>query len=51
MTIHYRGKCIPVKDIECNVSTRTKWNKSQPYIVMIGFASNITIINDKAIIT
>jgi len=50
MSIHYKKQCIIVDDIICNVPCETKWNKTQPNIVMQGFAKNVVIENNKAII-
>jgi len=50
MSVHYRNKCYKVDDVECNVSTETKWNATQPQLVIRGFASNLEIINNKAFI-
>jgi hypothetical protein len=50
MTVHFKGQCIPVKDIVCNVSCETKWKKGQPYLVMQGFCKEVKIENNKAII-
>lgn len=43
MSIHYRGRCMRAKDIECSVPIETKWNKQQPRIVLQGWASDVTI--------
>lgn len=51
LTLHWKKQCIPIKDIVCNVPVETKWNKQQPLVVLQGFANNIEIINDKAVIT
>ena len=50
MSIHYKKQCIIVDDIICNVPCETKWNKTQPNIVMQGFAEHVVIENNKAII-
>ena len=50
MTIHFKGQCIPVKDIECKVACETKWKKGQPHLVMQGFCKEVKIENNKAII-
>jgi hypothetical protein len=47
MTIHFRNKCELVDDIKCFVPCNTKWNKRQPYLVMQGFAKNLTIKLEK----
>lgn len=51
MSIHFKNKCTVVDEIECNVPCETKWKIRQPKLVMQGYASNVTIINNKAIIT
>ena len=51
MTVHFMGTCNIVDDIECKVPCETKWNKSQPQLVMRGFANNVHILDNKAIIS
>jgi hypothetical protein len=52
MSVHFRKKCYIVKDIACFRDTFTKYNKTQPYLVMQGFCSKVVITNDlTAIIT
>ena len=46
MSIHYKGKCMIAKDIICDVPIETKWNKTQPNIVMRGFAKTVEIIDE-----
>lgn len=36
LTVHYRGACHLVNDIECNVPTRTRTRKTQPRCVVTG---------------
>ena len=50
MTVHFRGTCIPVTDVECRVKCETKRNKVQPYLVLQGFCKNVEVHCDKAII-
>lgn len=50
MTVHFRGTCIPVTDIECRVKCETKRNKNQPYLVLQGFCKKVEVEGDKAII-
>lgn len=45
MTTHFRKKCIITDDIICEPPCTTKWNKTQPYIVMQGYASDVKILN------
>ncbi len=51
MSIHFKGACEQVDDIQCEVPCETKWNKTMPQLVMRGWASKITIRNNKAYIT
>jgi len=46
MTVHYRGQCIPCKDVVCRVPTETKWNRQQPQLVIQGFAKSVEIDGD-----
>lgn len=50
LSVHYRGKCHRVKHIDCQVATESKYNKSQPFLVMQGFASELVFVDDKVII-
>ncbi len=50
MTIHFGGRCISCFDVRCLVPCETKRNKRQPFLVMQGFADNITIENNCVII-
>jgi hypothetical protein len=45
MSVHFRGQCHQCKDVVCDASTETKWNKTQPKLVIRGFASEIENIN------
>ncbi len=46
MSVHFRGKCTIVNDIICMCPSATKWNKTQPYLVMQGFCENVIIGED-----
>lgn len=46
MTVHFRGKCYPCKDVVCEVLCATKYNKTQPKLVMQGWAQEISILKD-----
>ena len=46
ISIHYRDKCITAKDVVCDVPLESKWNKSQPNLVLRGFCSKLYIEND-----
>ena len=50
LSIHYRGKCLFVEDIDCRVNIKTKTNKEQPKCVLHGYGI-VTVKNQKAIIT
>jgi hypothetical protein len=43
MSIHFRDKCYVVDNVSCQVPCETKWNKTQPRLVMRGFASKLQI--------
>lgn len=51
MTVHFRGKCICVQNIVCQVPCETKWNKRQPQLVMQGWASQVKIEDNVAYIS
>lgn len=48
VTLHWKGACIPVDHIDCQVPCETKWNKTAPLLVMQGWAQNVEIENGKA---
>lgn len=50
MSVHFRGKCHVVKDIICERPCETKYNKRQPFLTMQGFANDVIIKNNQAII-
>lgn len=50
MTVHFRGQCIPVHDVECRVKCETKRNKTQPLLVLQGYCSDVLVEDEKAII-
>lgn len=50
MSVHFQGKCHVVDDVECKVSCETKWNRTQPNLIMRGFCTSVNIKNGKAII-
>lgn len=47
MSVHYRGKCYKTDNVICNTKTETKWNKTQPNLVIQGWASDIKIKDNK----
>ena len=50
MTVHFKGQCIPCKDVICEVPAETKWNKTQPNLVLRGYCKEVIIKNNKAYI-
>lgn len=50
MSVHFKKTCHVVTDIKCNVACETKYNKTQPYLVMQGFAKEVIIDKDVAYI-
>lgn len=50
MSIHFRGACTVVDDIICQVPCETKWKRTQPRLVMQGWATGVEIKNKKAYI-
>jgi len=49
-SVHYKNKCYITKNIDCQVNTESKVNKTQPYVVMRGFASELIEKEDLIII-
>lgn len=50
MSVHFRGSCTVVDDVDCLVPCETKWRKTQPRIVMQGFAKDVRIVKRRAYI-
>ena len=50
LTLHFRNICYVSKNILCNVSCESKWNKKQPMLTMQGFCSKITQKDDLIIV-
>lgn len=46
LSIHYKNQCMRANDIVCNVPVESKWNKTQPNLVIRGFANSVEIIDD-----
>ena len=51
LSIHFKSKCYRANDVICKVPINTKWNKTQPNLVMQGFAKQIIIDKDICTIT
>lgn len=50
MTVHFKNKCYIVDDVVCCVWCETKWNNTQPKLVIRGFAQEIKFEDNKAYI-
>lgn len=50
MSVHFRDSCTVVDDIICNVPCETKWKKTQPRLIMQGWATGVVIKDNKAYI-
>jgi hypothetical protein len=46
MSVHFKKQCMQCKDIVCYAPTQSKWNKTQPQLVIQGFASNVELVGD-----
>ena len=46
MTVHYKGQCIHTRRILCDTPTETHRRSKQPYMVVRGWANDISIHND-----
>lgn len=46
ITVHFRNTCYIAKNIVCNTSVNSKWNKVQPRLVMQGWCNNISVQDD-----
>ena len=49
-SVHFRNQCFIVGSIACLIHTRSKVNRTQPYVVMRGQAQEVTVENDTATI-
>lgn len=43
MSVHFRGTCSIVDQVQCLVPCFSKFNKKQPKLVMQGFAKEVII--------
>jgi len=46
ISIHFRNQCMICKDVVCEVPLESKWNETQPNLVLRGFCEEIYIKND-----
>ena len=49
-SVHFRNQCTHRPHLTCKVEAETKINKTQPYRVMQGYASEVEITEDRIII-
>lgn len=50
MSVHFKNSCSVVDNIVCKAECETKWKKTQPRLVMQGFAHNVVFKNNIAYI-
>lgn len=50
MSVHFRGVCHVVKNVVCQASCETHYNRRQPHLIMRGYATSIDLKGDTAII-
>ncbi len=50
MSVHFKGQCHRTPNVVCAVETETKWNKTQPKLILRGWATDINIYDDKIVI-
>lgn len=50
MSVHFRGQCIPVKNLTCLVPVETMWFETQPRLRVYGFCKEVVVEDNRAII-
>jgi len=50
LSLHWKGACHRVQDVEVHVPTESKWRKGQPQLVIQGWAEDVEFVDGKAII-
>jgi hypothetical protein len=50
MSIHFKDCCYKAKNVICEVPTETKWNDTQPNLIIRGFCKSVEIKGDIAYI-
>ena len=50
MSVHYKGVCYRTQNVECNVASETHWNKTQPNLIVRGYATSISVEENKIVI-
>ena len=48
MTVHFKKACIAVDDVICTAPCESKWNDTQPRLVMRGWATKVEVVDGKA---
>jgi hypothetical protein len=43
MSVHWKGQCMKADDVVCSRPVETKWNKTQPQLILRGFATDVTL--------
>jgi hypothetical protein len=51
MSVHFKKTCYRTPNVVCHAPSETKWNKTQPQLVIQGWTKEIIIKDDKIIIT
>ena len=51
MSVHIDGQCHFARTVRCTAAIETKENKTQPRLVMRGFASKVTITPTEILIS
>jgi len=46
MSVHFKGSCYVTDNVVCKVPCETKWNKTQPNLVMKGKCTDIIVNED-----
>lgn len=50
MSVHFRNTCYKVQNVVCEVPTETKWNKTQPNLIVRGWCNEIEVKDNLIII-
>jgi hypothetical protein len=51
MSVHWKGQCYKVQNVDCKVPVETAWRKSMPKLVLKGWAKEVIFEDERAIIT
>lgn len=50
LSVHWKGACYTAQDVDVQVPTQSKWRKTQPHLVIQGYATEMNIIDGTAYI-